>query len=256
MEFHLAPMKNITTWNFRRSIKAATDSYVEMINLEDLLRGKPTAWERIDTFEIPHQRQWIQVLTHDVSHISRLPSVLGAFCEDNPERSFIHGVNINAGCPDPNVIRAGDGAALIKRTTRLFELVRAFLRSNTEHQFHISVKMRLGLNEKEMHHQKVVSFLKRLSNLEDERLGPTIIHFKHAKQSSDDVFHWEFLPSILKTEMPIILNGGITQPDDLKIILDQLDDNIAPIAKQSVKGIMIGRAAIQDHECFTAFNQE
>ncbi|GAH13361.1 unnamed protein product, partial [marine sediment metagenome] len=111
-------MKNISCWAFRALFPEATDSYTEMINLKELVNLKRRAWDNVDTFSINNQRQWVQVLTNNINDISRLPECLEKFCSDNPERANIYGACINACCPDPRVISAGEGAALIKRTKR------------------------------------------------------------------------------------------------------------------------------------------
>ena len=255
MELHLAPMKGITCWAFRASIIGATDSYSEYINLRSLLRIKSKGWDNVDTYNIVGQRQWLQILTHDIRDISIFPKILKEFCSTNPERAHIYGVNINVGCPDPAVITAGDGAALIKRIKRLKDLIQAFLGKAESHIFQISVKLRLGLNEREMKYNKILEFLEELKSLEDPRISPPIVHFKHAKQTSKEPPHWEVLESLINADVPLIINGSIKEPKDLEKIQEILSSRSQQKWDKNIRGIMIGREAIRNPDCFKLFEK-
>ena len=252
-QLHLAPLKNISCWAFRATAIGATDSYTHMINLRNLLSNKPNALKIIDTYPIPSQNQWIQILTKKIRDIAELPSYLKYFYSKYPERANIYGVNLNFGCPDPNVIGTGEGAALIKRTKHCMELIQAFLNSSDSQMFHISAKFRLGLNEQEMKYNKIIDFLELVKDLDDPRFAPTIIHFKHAKQSSVEPPHWEFLKDILNLNTPIIINGHINTPDDVKKIKENFSLKDKKKWKNLVAGYMIGRGAMKNLDCFQNF---
>ncbi len=256
MELHLAPMKSITCWAFRALFPDATDSYTEMINLKEIIRLKRRTLVNIDTFPINNQRQWLQVITNNINDMARLPEFLKSFCRENPERANIHGVCINACCPDPRIIAGGEGAALIKRTKRLKDLVEAFLGENDSHQFRISCKMLLGINSKEMHYKKYLDFLIAISSINDLRLAPTIIHFKHAKQTSTSEPHWEFLSTALEADMPLIINGNIQENKDIQKIKQGLSPEIREKWKRLILGFMIGREALRNPECFQSFKSQ
>ena len=246
-------MKNISCWAFRALFPEATDSYTEMINLKELVNLKRRAWDNIDTFSINNQRQWVQVLTNNINDISRLPESLEKFCSDNPERANIYGACINACCPDPRVISAGEGAALIKRTKRLRDLIMAFLGEPNSHPFHINCKLLLGINSKEMYYYKFLDFLNIIQSINDARLKPSIIHFKHAKQSSKSKPHWELLETALTADIPIIINGNICTNQDVEKIIKKLPLKSQKKCRTLISGIMMGRAAIKDLNCFQSF---
>ena len=246
-------MKNISCWAFRALFPEATDSYTEMINLKELVNLKRRALDKVDTFSINNQRQWVQVLTNNINDISRLPECLEKFCSDNPERAHIYGACINACCPDQRVISAGEGAALIKRTKRLKDLIMAFLGEPNSHPFHINCKILLGLNSKEMNYHKFLDFLKLIQSINDARLKPIIIHFKHAKQSSKSQPHWELLETALIADIPIIINGNICTNQDVQNIINKLPLKSQKKCRTLISGIMMGRAAIKDLNCFQSF---
>ena len=252
MEYHVAPMKNITDWTFRSKCNGATDSYTEMIQLRDVLAKKDRAMEQLDLRPIPKQRQWIQILTNSYHEMKKLPQFLLQYSNKHPERSHIFGVNVNVGCPDPNIIAAGQGAALIKRRKRLLDMAKAFFNADN-HKYHLSYKFRLGMNERDVKNNMLTDVLKILYSEKIPFLNPPIIHFKHAKQSSDEFPIWEALPSILELEIPIILNGNLHTPIDLYNISNRFDPLHQRLFHRNVKGIMIGRALLQNPRLFQRF---
>ncbi len=254
MEFHVAPMKNVSNWKFRQSIQGATDSYTEMIQLRDILAHKPRVRPKLEAFPIKGQRQWVQILTNSLRDIAKLPAILHRISSQYPDRSDFFGININAGCPDPQIIAAGQGAALIKRRKRITDLVQTFLMSGT-HDYHINLKFRLGMNPRDVDMKILIDVLAQLAAIDDPRLHVPIIHFKHAKQQSDELPIWSYLPHLFDAEQAFILNGNLTGPQDLTNIRSQFDPSQQWFGK-CVKGIMIGRALIPNPQLFLSFQKE
>ncbi|MHA1673011.1 MAG: tRNA-dihydrouridine synthase family protein [Promethearchaeota archaeon] len=255
MEFHVAPMKGITNWEFRRKCRGATDSYTEMIQLRDILANKVRAKQKLDLFHIEGQNQWIQILTNSIRDMAKLPAYLGTFSKNFPDQSHIFGINLNVGCPDPQIISAGQGASLIKRRKRLQDLIKAFFTS-VDHPYHLSIKFRLGMHMGDVNMKVLVDVLENLSVIDDNRLDPPIIHFKHAKQQSDEEPIWEFLDSLLDAEYPFILNGNIKTPQDIHNIKNRLDARRRDLFEKHVKGIMLGRALLFNSSLFLEFRDE
>jgi tRNA-dihydrouridine synthase len=245
MEYHVAPMKGYTCWAFRSSCLGATDSYTEMIQLWEIIKKKPRAMKILDLFPIPYQNQWIQVLTNSPKEMKKLPAFLDNFAKKNPDRANIYGININAGCPDPQIIRAGHGSALIKRRKRIMDLAKTFFQ-NPDHNYKLSYKFRLGMNSKDVEYKVIVDVLNDLKMIEDSRIFPSIIHFKHAKQNSDDPPIWDMLEPILECNVPIILNGGIQNKIDIEKLYSSLPDDFKSLWDENVKGIMVGRGLFQN----------
>jgi len=254
MEFHVAPLKGISDWTFRKSCQGATDSYTEMIQLREILRNKARAIEKLDLEYIEGQKQWIQILTNNPREMEKLPFWLNTFCKEFPEKNHVYGININVGCPDPQIISAGQGAALIKRRKRILDLITAFLESS-DHSYHLSLKFRLGMNMRDVTMKVLLNVLENLTVIDDIRFHTPIIHFKHAKQQSDERPIWEFLDPLLDAGFSFILNGNITMPQDIYTIRNQLDTKRKRLFNQHLKGIMIGRALISNPSAFLEFQE-
>lgn len=254
MEFHVAPMKGITDWTFRKNCQGATDSYTGMIQLREILSNNVRAIDKLDLAYIEGQNQWIQILTNSPQEMEKLPTWLNTFCKEFPEKSHIYGININLGCPDPQIISAGKGAALIKRRKRILDLINAFFES-TDNSYHLSLKFRLGMNMRDVTMKVLLDVLENLTVIDDMRFHPPIIHFKHAKQQSDESSIWEYLDPFLDAGFSFILNGNIKVPQDIHTIRNQLDIKRKGLFKQQMKGIMIGRALMSNPSVFLEFQE-
>ncbi len=253
MEFHLAPLKNISCWAFRAGIPGATDVYTEMFHLKTLKSDPARFWDHFDTYPLPTPavRQWVQLLSNKPRDIKLLLENLPLFTGDNPAKSQIYGFNLNIGCPDPQILAEGLGAAQITRLDQLKRILDAFL--SPDHPYRFSFKVRLGRNNQDVAANSILDLLNLYRSFDDPRLRPIIIHFKHAGQSSSEPPRWEMLEPILDLEMPIIINGGITSPEDLSRIQKKLPRRYLRLWEKHVQGIMIGRGILENPFCFFNF---
>lgn len=240
MELHLAPLENVSAWAFRKLFSGATDSYTGMLSLNNLVRRKNT-WEEIDTYPIEGQRQWIQVATSKEKEISAFFRKLEEEIKEHPEKDNIYGIQLNCSCPSPDLIRIGQGPALIKRTAKVCSLVRELLKQDT---YKVGIKLRLGLNETEVKQGKILTLLAELEKIhkENPRFSNVTIHFKHAKQRSSEEYDYGLLDEICSFELPLVINGGIRNLEDIK--------HLGLIGRPNVVGVMIGREAMNNPNCF------
>jgi len=62
---------------------------------------------------------------------------------------------------------------------------------------------------------------------------------------------FQFLKKLSSYDLPLIINGGITSSEDIKRILKSI-----PLQNQkSIQGVMIGREALKNPNCFLEINQ-
>src|SRR3989338_8766498 len=158
MEIHLASMENVTCWAFRKLCQGASDSYTGVMSMKYLItRNK--AWKEIDTFQIPGQRQWIQLATSKEKECSEFLSRLKKELDKDKEKDNIYGLQLNISSPSPSLINIGQGPALIKRPKKVSSLINELLKQD---KFKISIKTRLGLNFQEFNEGKIFSLFKEL----------------------------------------------------------------------------------------------
>ncbi len=137
------------------------------------------------------------------------------------------GVDINLGCPAPNLRREGAGAALAKDTDRVKEIVKA-ARAATE--LPLSAKIRLGQEGKP---EKLLSFCKML---EGEGIDYLSIHARYDGEKFCRKPRWKLLePVCSQLTIPVFANGGVFTVNDAKKCIDE----------SGAAGIMLGRGAVE-----------
>lgn len=249
MEIHLASMENVTCWAFRKLCRGVSDSYTGMLSLTNLVKRENT-WEEVDTFQIEGQKQWIQVATSKEVECFAFIKKLEEELKNYPEKDNIYGIQLNCSCPSPNLIRIGQGPALIKRPTKVVKLLRELLKQN---KYKIGIKLRLGLNEMELKQKKIFALFEELEKIANDNSNFTnvTIHFKHAQESSSSSYDYSLLNELASYNLPLIINGGIRNAEDIK----RLVESIAPENRENIKGAMLGREALNNPNCFLEINK-
>lgn len=146
-----------------------------------------------------------------------------------------HEVDLNMGCPFPLQTRHGRGAGLMSDTDKVREVV-GRLKERCEDwnksgnvQMTFSVKMRLGLAGAD-EWQKVLPVV--------EEYGPThlTVHPRVATQQYGGELHMdEFDKLYSTTALPLVYNGDLCSPQDIKRIEDSYP---------KLKAVMIGRGLL------------
>ena len=220
----LASMENYSNTVFRTLAHrhGADLTFTEMSHIEAINRNNQDTIIKITPKDgTPVQ---VQILT---SSPRKLDQLLTGF---KPYSGF-KGFNLNLSCPSKNVIMHGKGAAMIKRadkTRRLVEMIK-------DHGYPASIKIRLGLNQRE---KEGKLYLNPLRSVDPDFF---IIHTKHARQSSTSKEDYTVIPECIQEArgIPVIANGGIDTPQKAR-----------ELQEQGVSGVMIGRAALQDPAIF------
>lgn len=212
--YMLAPMENMTDSCFRSVCYGADMTFTEMTSIEALAKGDSFARERIKLYD--DTPCVIQLIGHKEKSLNDFLS------KYKPEKGFC-GFNLNLGCPDPEVIKAGHGAALVKRISKvkkLIDIIKSF-------GYEASVKMRLGLNKFEKDKK---AYLSLINNVDADYF---IVHARHGKETYADKADWTVFSECVKTGKNIIANGDIKTRENVEKLKD-------------CKGIMIGREAVFD----------
>lgn len=215
-------MEDVTNSAFRTlCYKQGADlTFTEMVRVTNLAKGKKGELEKI---EIPDSTPAEIQLAG--SKISDYEKFLANFKPSNGFRGF----NLNLGCPSPDLIRQGIGAAMIKRVTRVNEIVKVINR----HGFECSLKLRLGLNNYE---KEKGTYLNMIKNIDASFFA---VHARTAKQNSDDPADFSVYAKCVDTGKQIVANGDI-----------RTQKQILELKQIGLFGAMIGRAAIHHPEIF------
>jgi tRNA-dihydrouridine synthase B len=217
----LAPMEDVTDLPFRQICKrlGADILVTEFVNSDGLVRNnKKTAQKMFFTEE--ERPLGIQIYGSD-----QLAMEGAARMADEMNPDF---VDINAGCWVKDVVARGAGAGLLKDIPRMERIVAGVVKNTTRP---VTVKTRLGWDDKSI---QIVEVAKML---EQNGVQAMTIHCRTRGQghSGDPDYSW--IPLIkAAVKMPVIVNGSLVEPVQIKRIIDE----------SGCDGVMIGRGAIDN----------
>lgn len=203
-------------------------TFTEMAHVQSFLRRNKGSLSKIE----PRDNTPVQIQLLSSSE-AKLDRFLTGF---EPFDGF-GGFNLNLSCPSKDVIRQGKGAAMVKRGAKTQKLVSVI----REHGYPVSVKIRLGLNQREKDNKLY------LNNLGSADPDFFVIHTKHAGQSSVEPEDNSVYPECVEAArgIPVIANGGIFTAEKAKQILDL-----------GVNGVMLGRPAMNNPAVFNLIKNE
>ena len=224
----LAPMEGITNSQFRTLChKAGADlTFTEISRVSNLSRQKRGELERIRIMDsTPTQIQLAGAKVYEYEKF------LSGF---KPIDGF-KGFNLNLCCPSPEFIRQGIGAAMVKRVSRVDEIIKLVNR----HGFECSVKLCLGLDGYEKGKGAYLNLIR------DVDASFFAVHARTAKQTLDDPADFSIYAGCVDTGKKIVANGDI-----------KTRSRIAELKRLGLYGAMIGRAAIGNPNIFHELRAE
>ena len=230
----LAPMEGVTDIIFRQIIAHAGRPdlfFTEFTNVSSYAseKGRSNALERLAVAPTDHPiiaQIWGKTPTH-FSELSQALESLG-----------FSGVDLNFGCPDKHVNKAGGGAAMIRTPDLAVECFQNAVKSTN---LPVSIKTRLGWSQPAEYQE----WLPVLFNLHPAALT---VHLRTKKEMSKVPAHYELIPEIVKLraaispETKLIINGDIKDRAHALELHAQYPE---------VDGFMIGRGVFANPYCFT-----
>ena len=150
------------------------------------------------------------------------------------EKGF-KGIDINMGCPVPNVAQRGKGSGLILRPDVAAELIEAAKAGGLP----VSVKTRLGYTDINEWEEWLTHILKQdIANLS--------IHLRTRKEMSEVDAHWELIPEIKKLRDRVAPNTLLTINGDIP----DRETGLKLAEQYGVDGVMIGRGIFKNPFAF------
>lgn len=229
--FVLAPMEAVTDVVFRHVVAAAAppDAYfTEFTNSDSYCspRGSHSTRSRL---EFTEDEQPI------VAHIwGDNPENFATMAKGMKERGF-SGLDINMGCPTPNVASKGKGSGLIRRPEVAAELIAAAKTGGLP----VSVKTRLGYS----HISETEAWI---SHLLRQDITNLTIHLRTKKEMSKVEAHYELIPLIKHLRDEITPKTLLTINGDIRD--RQHGEELAK--KYDIDGVMIGRGVFSNPFAF------
>lgn len=230
----LAPMEGVTDCVFRSVVNRAGRPdlfFTEFTNVSSYAseRGRHDALERLTVK--PEDKPIIaQIWGKNPAHFGELAKQL--------ESLGFSGLDLNFGCPDRHVNKAGGGAAMIRTPELAVECIKQ-AKANTS--LPVSVKTRLGFTYTE----EYKTWLKLLL---EQDLAALTIHLRTRKEMSKVPAHYELIPEIIQLRARISPSTKLIINGDIK---DQRQISELSQSYPEVDGFMIGRGIFQNPYCFT-----
>jgi tRNA-dihydrouridine synthase len=188
-----------------------------MVSAAGLFHGSSPTWQLMETMpgEGPVACQIFGSKPHELAFAAAEAAKLGRFAE----------LNLNAGCPMPNIIREGAGSALIHDPALVHACLLAMRRATT---LPLTLKTRPGPRP-----DKVLLF-ELLDAAETAGCTGFILHARFTSQLHGGDVHLDLLAELVqRAKIPITGNGGVYNPSTAR-----------RMAETGVAAIMLGRAAL------------
>lgn len=229
--FILAPMEDVTDVVFRHVIQKAGAPdvfFTEFTNSDSFCHPEGLASVRGRLVFTPDEQPMVAHIWGDnPEHFRQMSGALA-------EMGFA-GIDLNMGCPVPNVAERGKGSGLILRPEVAAELIQAAKAGGLP----VSVKTRLGFTA-------LSEMQDWISHLLKQDIANLSVHLRTRKEMSKAAAHWELIPELVKLRDAIApqtlltINGDI--PDR------QTGEKLAQ--EYGVDGIMIGRGVFKNPYAF------
>ena len=233
----LAPMEGVTDIMFRQVVAKAGRPdlfFTEFTNVSSYASEKGR-WNALERLQIAPTDSPIiaQIWGKNPDHFSELASAL--------ESLRFSGVDLNFGCPDKHVNKAGGGAAMIN-TPEL--AVACYQNAKQSTNLPVSIKTRLGWSNLSEYQTWLPTLLK-------QHPAALTVHLRTKKEMSKVPAHYELIPDIIalrnqiSPQTKLVINGDIR---------DRAHALELHAKYPEIDGFMIGRGVFQNPYCFTNHN--
>jgi tRNA-dihydrouridine synthase B len=222
----LAPMEDVSDYPFRMICKqlGADVVYSEFISSEALIREAAKAFQKMTIHPDEHPIG-IQIYGNRVEAMVRAAQIAE---EKGPD--FI---DINFGCPVKKVALKGAGAGLLRDVPLMIEICNAVVR-NTD--LPVTAKTRLGWDNDS------IVILDVARRMQDVGIKALTLHARTRAQGFKGEADWQWIRMVREiVGMPVIGNGDITRPGDVKRMFEET----------GCDAVMIGRGAIHNPWIFS-----
>jgi len=197
----LAPMSMYSDYPFRQICRDYGASYAvtELFHADKFVAKKDNE-KRFDFYE---KDLGLQFLTKDPAELKKAIEIINNR-EFYPKLENINSIDLNIGCPAPEVIAKGKGAALLLNPEKVRPLFKVM---NNYSQFPVSAKIRLGVD---MKNKKAKPYLKIAKIAEQENIDYITIHGRTASQAySEPADFSAIVETVDAVNIPVVGNGGV-----------------------------------------------
>jgi len=218
----LAPMEDVTEPPFRLICKrlGADIVYTEFISAEGLIRDAKKARAKLFIYD-EERPAAIQIFGGNEEVMDEAARI-----SESADPDFI---DINCGCWVKDVALRGAGAGLLKDLPKMQRIAEAVMKNVS---LPVTLKTRLGWDENS------IVIVEAAKIMEDIGIRALTVHCRLREQGNKGDADWSWVKKIKNAgvKIPIVLNGNIKSPEDVKFVFE----NYEPDA------VMIGQGAISN----------
>jgi nifR3 family TIM-barrel protein len=221
----MAPLAGYTCFPFRLMVEklGAGSAYTEMIS-SDGLKYNDRATSKLLYTDDREKLKCVQLL-------GAIPTVFERAAKSERLEKFDI-IDINMGCPVPNVIKAGEGSALLEDIPRASKIIEACKRSGKV----VSVKCRLGMNRNNI----VIEEFVRMCEMSGADM--ITVHGRTRDMMYDGEPLYDYIKLAKQSvSIPVFANGGITSKERAQEMME----------KTGADGIMLARYGFENPLIFS-----
>lgn len=219
----MAPLAGYTSYPFRimcRKLGAGV-AFTEMVSANGL-KYNDNATARLLYTDNAETLKAVQLL-------GSVPSAFEAACK-GPYVSDFDIVDINMGCPVPNIIKSGEGCALTRNLPLASKIIEACKRSGKT----VTVKFRPGMNRNSI----VVSEFAKMC--EDSGADMITVHGRTRDMMYDGEPVYKYIAAAKHSvNIPVIANGGIYSEEDAVKMMENTGADGVMIARYGFENPLI-----------------
>ena len=221
----MAPLAGYTCYPFRLMCRklGAGLAFTEMVSANGLKYNDKATAKLLYTDEAETIKA--------VQLLGSVPSAFECACKGSYTAAY-ELIDINMGCPVPNVVKSGEGCALTGNLPLASKIIEACKRSGKV----VTVKFRPGLNKSRI----VVSEFARMC--EDSGADMITVHGRTRDMMYDGEPIYEYIAAAkMAVNIPVIANGGIRSEEDAVRMME----------RTGADGVMIARYGLEDPMIFS-----
>lgn len=227
----LSPMVDVTDAAFRSiAIEWGADvTCSEMVAATGLVHGSEKAWR--------HLMPWPAESPYGVQFMCGDPAEMGEAVRTLATRIKPDFVDVNLGCPAPNILKSCAGGFLLRDPKKAGDVVAAAKDAADEAGIrHVSAKLRLGPSASRL------TYLDVGQECQDAGASWVTLHGRTVEQAYSGSADWDAIANLVAhLDIPVIGNGDLRTPGDVARMKEQTD----------CAGFFIARAAMHDPTIFT-----
>lgn len=221
----MAPLAGFTNFPFRKICYelGAGLCFTEMAGVESL-KYKDKSTELLLLSDKDEPIKAVQLLGSE-------PKIMEEISQSETLKDFDI-IDINMGCPVPNVFKNGKGSALLADLKKSSEIIKSCKKSGKT----VTVKIRVGITNSDMNAGEFAKMC------EDSGVDMISIHGRSRNMMYEGVPYFEQIEQAKSVvSIPVIANGGIFSIDDAENMIN----------KTGADGVMIARYALENPFIFS-----